>query len=49
MPLEMAGAAYAQSNLSERSDENITESEDGTSEEQEVLELGQSGKSGRRR
>lgn len=48
MPLEMAGAAYAQSNLSERSDENITESEDGTSEEQEVLELGQSGKSGRR-
>lgn len=49
MPLEMAGAAYAQSNLSERSDENITESEDGTGEEQEVLELGQSGKSGRRR
>ena len=49
MPLEMAGAAYAQSNLSEKSDENITESEDGTSEEQEVLELGQSGKSGRRR
>lgn len=49
MPLEMAGAAYAQSNLSEKSDENITESEDGTGEEQEVLELGQSGKFGRRR